>query len=135
MLQCTVVVVVALCEQQTFTGNLAVTQACYLLSALFCRAALISEGCNLAGSVLQCTVVVVVALCEQQTFTGNLAVTQACYLLSALFCRAALISEGCNLAGSVLQCTVAGHWPSSKFSNSTLQCHKLTFRLLSAQQL
>ncbi len=44
-----------LCEQQTFTSKLAVTQACYLLSALFCTAALISEGCTLAGSVLQST--------------------------------------------------------------------------------
>ena len=45
-------VIVPLCEQQAFTGNLAVTQACYLLSALFCTAALISEGCTLVGSVL-----------------------------------------------------------------------------------
>ena len=117
-MQCTVVVVVALCEQQTFTGNLAVSQACYLLSALFCRAALISEGCNLAGSVLQCTAA---ALCEQQTFTGKLAVTQACYLLSALFCTAALISKGCTLVGSVLQDTVAIHCAVSKLSNSILQ--------------
>ncbi len=47
---------VPLCEQQTFTSKLAVTQACYLLSALFCTTALISEGCTLAGSVLQCSV-------------------------------------------------------------------------------
>ena len=38
---------VPLCEQQTFTSKLAVTQACYLLSALFCTAALISERCIL----------------------------------------------------------------------------------------
>ncbi len=49
-------VIVPLCEQQTFTSKLAVTQACYLLSALFCTTALISEGCTLAGSVLQCSV-------------------------------------------------------------------------------
>ncbi len=47
---------VPLCEQQTFTSKLAVTQACYLLSARFCTTALISEGCTLAGSVLQCSV-------------------------------------------------------------------------------
>ncbi len=40
-------VIVPLCEQQTFTSKLAVTQACYLLSALFCTTALISEGCTL----------------------------------------------------------------------------------------
>ncbi len=49
-------VIVPLCEQLTFTKELAVTLACYLLLALFCTAALISEGCTLAGSVLQFTV-------------------------------------------------------------------------------
>ncbi len=49
-------VIVPLCEQHTFTKELAVTQACCLLSALFCTAALISEGCILSGSVLPCTV-------------------------------------------------------------------------------
>ena len=33
-----------------------VTQACYLLSTLFCTAALISEACTLPEAVLQCTV-------------------------------------------------------------------------------
>jgi len=47
---------VPLCEQQSFTGKLAVTQACCLLSVVFCTAALISEGCTLAAPVLQCTV-------------------------------------------------------------------------------
>ena len=40
-------VIVPLREQQTFTCELAVTQACYLLSALLCTTALISEGCTL----------------------------------------------------------------------------------------
>jgi len=48
-------VILPLCEQQIFTGKLAVTQACYLLSALFCTAALISEGFTLAKPLLQCT--------------------------------------------------------------------------------
>ncbi len=45
-----------MCEQQTVTVKLAVPRACHLLSALFCTAALISEGSVLAGSVLQGTV-------------------------------------------------------------------------------
>ena len=40
-------VIVPLCEQQAFTSKLAVTQACYLLSALLCTTALIIEGCIL----------------------------------------------------------------------------------------
>ena len=51
-MQCTLVVVLPLCQQPTDTSKLAVTQACYLLSALFCTTALIGEGCTLAGSVL-----------------------------------------------------------------------------------
>ncbi len=54
--QCTIVVILALCEQHTFTCKFVVTQSCYLLSALFCRAALINEGCTLVESVLQDTV-------------------------------------------------------------------------------
>ncbi len=46
-------VIVPLCEQQTFTSKLAVKHAC--CQAVDCTAALISEGCTLAGSVLQCT--------------------------------------------------------------------------------
>ena len=46
-------VIVPLCEQQTFTNKLAVKRAC--CQAVVCTAALISEGCTLAGSVLQCT--------------------------------------------------------------------------------
>ncbi len=44
---------VPLCEQQTFTSTLAVKNAC--CQAVVCTAALISEGCTLAGSMLQCT--------------------------------------------------------------------------------
>ncbi len=44
---------VPLCEQQTFTSKVAVKHAC--CQAVVCTAALISEGCTLAGSVLQCT--------------------------------------------------------------------------------
>ena len=87
-------VIVPLREQHTFTEELAVTLACCLLSALFCTAALISEGCTLAGSVLQCTV------------AGHCG-------LYALFCTAALISEGCTLAGCLLQ--------SATFTELTLQ--------------
>ncbi len=47
-------VIVPFCEQHTFTSTLAVTQAC--CQAVVSTAALISEGCTLAGSVLQCTV-------------------------------------------------------------------------------
>ncbi len=47
-------VIVLLCEQQTFTSKLAVKHAC--CEAVVCTAALISEGCTLAGSVLQSTV-------------------------------------------------------------------------------
>ena len=47
-------VIVVFCEQHTVTSTLAVTQAC--CRAVVCTAALISEGCTLAGSVLQCTV-------------------------------------------------------------------------------
>ena len=43
-------VIVPLCEQQTFTSKLAVKHAC--CQAVVCTAALISEGCTLAGSVL-----------------------------------------------------------------------------------
>ncbi len=46
-------VIVPLCEQQTFTSKLAVKHAC--CEAVVCTAALISEGCTLAGSVLQST--------------------------------------------------------------------------------
>ncbi len=44
---------VPLCEQQTFTSKLTVKHAC--CQAVVCIAALISEGCTLAGSMLQCT--------------------------------------------------------------------------------
>ena len=47
-------VIVPLCEQQTFTSKLAVKRAC--CQAVVCTAALISEKCTLAGSVLKCTV-------------------------------------------------------------------------------
>ena len=46
-------VIVPLCEQQTFTSKLAVKHAC--CQAVVCTAALISEGGTLAESVLQCT--------------------------------------------------------------------------------
>ena len=46
----------SLWDQKILKLDVAVTLACYLLDALFCTAALISEGCTLAGSVLQCTV-------------------------------------------------------------------------------
>ena len=46
-------VIVPLCEQQTVTSKLAVKHGC--CQAVVCTAALISEGCTLAGSVLQCT--------------------------------------------------------------------------------
>ena len=46
-------VIVPLCEQQISTSRLAVKRAC--CQAVVCTAALISEGCTLAGSVLQCT--------------------------------------------------------------------------------
>ena len=46
-------VIVPVCEQQTFTSKLAVKRAC--CQAVVCTAAVISEGCTLAGSVLQCT--------------------------------------------------------------------------------
>ncbi len=47
-------VIVPLCEQQTFTSKLAVKHAC--CQAVVCTATLISEGRTLPGSVLQCTV-------------------------------------------------------------------------------
>ncbi len=46
-------VIVPLSEQQTFTCKLAVKHVC--CQAVVCTAALISEGCTLAGSMLQCT--------------------------------------------------------------------------------
>ena len=112
-------VIVLLREQHTFTEELAVRLACCLLSALFCTAALISEGCTLAGSVLQCTVAGRCAFVRAAYFHGYTCSDAS--LLSALFCTAALISEGCTLAGSMLQCSVAGHCGISNFSNLTLQ--------------
>ena len=107
MLQCTVVVIVGAATSQT---DMAVPKGC--CQAVVCTAALISEGCTLAGSVL---LLVIVVFCEQHTVTSTLAVTQAC--CRAVVCTAALISEGCTLAGSVLQCTVAGRCGGSNFSN------------------
>ncbi len=72
------------------------TQAGCPLSALFCRAALISEGCSLAGCELQCTVAGHRAFVSAANFTGKL----------ALFCTSGRISEGCTLPGCVLQCTL-----------------------------
>ncbi len=100
-------VIVPLCEQLTFTKELAVTLACYLLLALFCTAALISEDALWQDLCCSVMLLVIVLFCEQHTFTSTLAVTQSC--CQAVVCTAALISEGSTLAGSVLQCTVAGH--------------------------
>ncbi len=105
-------VIVPLCEQHTFTSTLAVTQACCLLSALFCTSALISEGYTLPGFCCSALLLVIVRAATSQT---DMAVPQAC--CQAVVCTAALISEGCTLAGSVLQCTVAGHCGGSTFSN------------------
>ncbi len=97
-------VIVPLCEQLTFTKETAVTLAWYLLYALFCTAALISEGCTLPGFCCSALLLVIVQAATSQT---DMAVPQAC--CQAVVCTAALISEGCTLAGSVLQFTVAGH--------------------------
>ncbi len=75
---------------------MAVTKAC--CQAVVCTAALISEGCTLAGSVLQCTVA---GHYGGRTSQTDMAVPQAC--CQAVVCTAALISEGSTLAGSVLQ--------------------------------
>ncbi len=94
-------VIVPLCEQHTFVSKLAMIQACYLLSAMFCTSALISEGCFLPGCVLQCTLLVNVGAA---TFQTDMAVPEAC--CQAVICTAALISGGCMLPGSVLHCVV-----------------------------
>ena len=86
--------IVPLCEQQTFTGKL----------ALFCTSGLISEGCSLPGCVLQCTLPVNVGAA---TFQTDMAVPEA--WCQAVICTAALISGGCMLPGSVLHCTVVRH--------------------------
>ncbi len=84
-------VIVPLCQQQTFTGKL----------ALFCTSGRISEGCTLPGCVLQCTLPVNVGAA---TFQTDMAVPEA--WCQAVICTAALISGGCMLPGSVLHCEV-----------------------------
>ncbi len=112
----------SLCEQQILKLFIAVTQAFF--QADFDTAALINEGCFLVGSVrnaicqdLCCNALLLVSV-RATSPKLDIALTQAC--CQAVVCIAAMI-EGCILLGSVLQCTVAGHYASSKFSNSTLQ--------------
>ena len=63
------------------------------------------------------------------------AVSPQCAVTQAVVCTAGLISKGCTLPKAVLQCTVAGHCPSSKCLNLTLQRHESAVRPSSAQQL
>ncbi len=60
------------------------TQAYYLLSALFCIAALISKGCTLVGSVLQDTVA---SHCAGNKLSNsilqNTSLLKGCYLNSS----------------------------------------------------
>ncbi len=97
-------VIVPVCEQQTFTSKFAVKRAC--CQAVVCTAALISEVALWQDLCCSALLLVIVPLCEQQTCISKVAVKRAC--CQADVCTAALISEGCTLAGSVLQCTLAG---------------------------
>ncbi len=91
---------VPVCEQQIFTSKVAVTQACYLISALFCTTALTVRDALCHDLCYSALLLVIVPLsesvCEQQTFTSKLAVKHSC--CQAVVCTAALISEGCTLA-------------------------------------